>query len=187
MAGANLSTHWVPLRNATLASDTSPFGTDCNTQPRSGALYLDSEVEPWLDVDSTSASDEDGPDFIGVYQQDRYETGGARGLGTSISTDGGVTFEQLTQASCQTSANARAIRFTSAPRILGELRPGYRPGPRQEPRDVRKQHAPEVRADTIRWPGLAASAAKPSAATPNGNARSDSRQNPKRSSRNRKP
>ena len=55
----------------TQASDTSPFGPNCNTQPQSGALYLNSEVEPWLDVDPTSANDEDGPDFIGVYQQDR--------------------------------------------------------------------------------------------------------------------
>ena len=37
----------------------------------------------------------DGPDFIGVYQQDRYSDGGARGLGTSVSTDGGASFSIL--------------------------------------------------------------------------------------------
>jgi hypothetical protein len=78
------------------ASGASPFGSaPCNTQPQTGTLYLNSEVEPWLDVDPTSANDGDGPDFIGVYQQDRYSDGGARGLGTSVSTDGGASFEIL--------------------------------------------------------------------------------------------
>ena len=67
----------------------------CNTQPQTGTLYLNSEVEPWLDVDPTSADDSDGPDFIGVYQQDRYSDGGARGLGASVSTDGGASFTIL--------------------------------------------------------------------------------------------
>ena len=77
----------------TLASGLSPFGTGpCNTQPQSGALYPHTEVEPWLDVDPTSAGDADGADLIGAYQQDRYSTGGARGLGMSVSTDGGASF-----------------------------------------------------------------------------------------------
>ena len=77
----------------TLASGVSPFGTGaCNTQPQSGALYLHSEVEPWHDVDPSSAGDADGADLIGAYQQDRYSTGGARGLGMSVSTDGGASF-----------------------------------------------------------------------------------------------
>lgn len=80
----------------TVASGPSPFGPGpCNTQPQSGAVYLNSEVEPWLDVDPTSVGDADGPDLIGVYQQDRYETGGARGLGTSVSRDGGVSYTIL--------------------------------------------------------------------------------------------
>lgn len=80
------------------ASGASPFGNgECNTQPQSGALYRNSEVEPWLDVDPTSADDADGPDFIGVYQQDRYETGGARGLGTSVSTNGAASFDILSK------------------------------------------------------------------------------------------
>jgi hypothetical protein len=78
------------------ASGASPFGrAPCNTQPQTGTLYLNSEVEPWLDVDPTSADDIDGPDFIGVYQQDRYSDGGARGLGTSVSTNGGASFSIL--------------------------------------------------------------------------------------------
>lgn len=81
----------------TVASGESPFGSGpCNTQPQNGTLYLNSEVEPWIDVDPTSAGDADGPDFIGVYQQDRYETGGARGLAASFSTNGAQDFTQLT-------------------------------------------------------------------------------------------
>jgi hypothetical protein len=84
------------IEQRTLASGESPFGPGpCNTQPQTGTLYLNSEVEPWLDVDPTSADDADGPDFIGVYQQDRYSDGGARGLGTSVSSDGAATFSIL--------------------------------------------------------------------------------------------
>ena len=82
----------------TLGSGSSPFGTEaCNTQ-QTGALYLNTEVEPWLDVDPTSVGDADGADLIGVYQQDRYATGGARGLGVSVSTDGGASYSPLPAA-----------------------------------------------------------------------------------------
>ena len=80
------------------ASGASPFAADCNTQPQSGTLYPNSEVEPWIDVDPTSAADSDGPNLIGVYQQDRYSSGGARGLGTSVSTDGGASYTRLSAA-----------------------------------------------------------------------------------------
>jgi hypothetical protein len=82
----------------TAASGASPFPPVCNTQPQDGALFVGSEVEPWIDVDPTSAADADGPNLIGVYQQDRYGTGGARGLGASVSTNGGQTYTQLTAA-----------------------------------------------------------------------------------------
>jgi hypothetical protein len=86
-------------QSPTPASGKSPFGdAPCNTQPQTGTLYLDSEVEPYLDVDPTSVTDSDGPDFIGVYQQDRYSDGGARGLGTSVSTDGAASFTILNKS-----------------------------------------------------------------------------------------
>jgi hypothetical protein len=81
----------------TQASGASPFPAICNTQPQNGAVYVGSEVEPWIDVDPTSAADADGPNLIGVYQQDRYATGGARGQGTSVSTDGGRTYTRLSR------------------------------------------------------------------------------------------
>ena len=65
---------------------------------RTARSIVGSEVEPWIDVDPTSAGDADGPNLIGVYQQDRYATGGARGLGTSVSTNGGQSYTTLTAA-----------------------------------------------------------------------------------------
>ena len=37
--------------------------------------YLNSEVEPWLDVNPTNVAN-----LVGVWQQDRWSNGGARGL-----------------------------------------------------------------------------------------------------------
>ena len=104
----------------TPASGASPFPAICNTQPQNGALYVGSEVEPWIDVDPTSAGDADGPNLIGVYQQDRYATGGARGLGASVSTDGGTTYTPLTAAQLpRFSQCPRATRCMSEPPIRG--------------------------------------------------------------------
>jgi hypothetical protein len=72
------------------ASTASPFAVDCHGAPQGGTLVRDSEVEPFIDVDPTDAAR-----LIGVYQQDRFSTGGASGLGTSVSTDGGATWRQL--------------------------------------------------------------------------------------------
>jgi hypothetical protein len=77
------------------ASGPSPFAPGCNGA-QAGVVYPGTEVEPYIDVDPTSPLD--GEDLIGVYQQDRHSSGGARGQGTSISTDGGATWRQLTAA-----------------------------------------------------------------------------------------
>ncbi len=49
--------------------------------------YVNTELEPWVAVNPTDSSN-----IIGVYQQDRYTFGGARGLGAAVSHDGGVTW-----------------------------------------------------------------------------------------------
>jgi hypothetical protein len=49
--------------------------------------YLNSELEPWIAVNPTNPAN-----IIGVYQQDRYTFGGARGLGAAVSHDGGATW-----------------------------------------------------------------------------------------------
>src|SRR6266566_3818144 len=49
--------------------------------------YVNTELEPWVAVNPTDSSD-----IVGVYQQDRYTFGGARGLSAAISHDGGQTW-----------------------------------------------------------------------------------------------
>src|SRR5437899_2379601 len=72
------------------ASGASPFAS-CDI---SGFLlpgetnYVNTELEPWVAVNPTDPSN-----IIGVYQQDRYTFGGARGLAASVSHDGGATWK----------------------------------------------------------------------------------------------
>jgi BNR repeat-like domain len=75
-------------------SGTSPFD-DCTAdnvpvQEEFGNLFPDSEVEPWIDVNPT---DEDN--IAGMWQQDRWSNGGARGHGVGVSFDGGTSWEQV--------------------------------------------------------------------------------------------
>jgi len=49
--------------------------------------YVNTEMEPWVAVNPTDPSN-----IIGVYQQDRYTFGGARGLGAAVTHDGGATW-----------------------------------------------------------------------------------------------
>ena len=72
------------------ASGLSPFAANCHGAPQNGTLYLNSEVEPWVDVNPETPSN-----LIGVFQQDRFETGGASGLGTTVSRDGGASWTRL--------------------------------------------------------------------------------------------
>ena len=77
----------------TQASGLSPFAANCHGAPQSGTLYVNSEVEPWIDVNPANPAN-----LIGVYQQDRFSNGGASGLGTSVSFDGGASWQRLTLA-----------------------------------------------------------------------------------------
>ncbi|WP_147332050.1 sialidase family protein [Geodermatophilus marinus] len=52
-------------------------------------MYTDTEVEPFVAVDPTDPSN-----VIGVYQQDRWSDGAARGLVASRSADGGRTWTE---------------------------------------------------------------------------------------------
>jgi len=70
-------------------SGASPFGTDCGTNPGvpAGALTLDSEVEPWVDVNPTNSEN-----IVAFWQQDRWSNGGARSLVAGVSLDGGLSW-----------------------------------------------------------------------------------------------
>lgn len=77
-------------RPPTLVSGTSPFPAGCATSPDSSETnYENAEVEPWIAVDPSNADH-----LIGVWQQDRWQFGGAHGLMTGVSWDGGLTWER---------------------------------------------------------------------------------------------
>jgi len=78
-----------PLR---LVSGPSPFAT-CTTiggpgNPP-GINYVNAEDEPWVAANPTNVQN-----IVAVYQQDRWSNGGARGLVTAVSHNGGNTWSQ---------------------------------------------------------------------------------------------
>ena len=72
------------------ATGASPFAANCNGAPQNGISYRNTEVEPYLDLNPVRPLN-----LVGVYQQDRFETGGSNGLGTSYSEDGGSTWTRV--------------------------------------------------------------------------------------------
>lgn len=98
------------------ANGNSPFAS-CDI---SGILipgetnWLNSEVEPWVAVNPTNPQN-----IIGVYQQDRYTFGGARGLGAAVSHDGGATWRSsypaFTLCAGGTAANGGDYQRASDP------------------------------------------------------------------------
>jgi len=76
------------LADATvLVSSSSPFAPGCDGLPATGVLYLNAEVEPMVAVNPRNPNN-----IIGVWQQDRWSNGGAQGLVTGASFDGGRTW-----------------------------------------------------------------------------------------------
>jgi len=75
----------VPV--ARQASGPSPVAAGCTGGVASGVAYVNSEVEPWL-----AADPRDPNRLLAAWQQDRWSSGGARGLVTALSTDGGATW-----------------------------------------------------------------------------------------------
>lgn len=69
------------------ASGRSPVAAGCTGGVASGVAYVNAEVEPWL-----AADPRDPNRLLAAWQQDRWSSGGARGLVTALSTDGGATW-----------------------------------------------------------------------------------------------
>ena len=80
-------------------SGSSPFAT-CTADDVAGQIardpsgrrtvYLNSEVEPWVDVNPTNPSN-----IVAFWQQDRWSDGGSRGLVAGASFDGGATWQSV--------------------------------------------------------------------------------------------
>jgi hypothetical protein len=73
-------------------SGVSPFAgcTADDVAGQSGTVFPDSEVEPWIDVNPTNTSN-----LVGMWQQDRWSNGGARGHVVGVSTNGGSSWTQV--------------------------------------------------------------------------------------------
>ena len=72
------------------ASGDTPFKAGCSGTSDTGTLYANAEVEPFVAVNPRFPLN-----LVGVWQQDRWSNGGARGLGTGYSFDGGVTWKRV--------------------------------------------------------------------------------------------
>src|SRR5215208_7210506 len=69
-------------------SGTSPFaGSNCGLAGQTGKNFLNSEVEPFVDVNPAK-----GDNIIGAWQQDRWSNGGSRGNVVGASLDDGQTW-----------------------------------------------------------------------------------------------
>ncbi|MGH8455450.1 MAG: sialidase family protein [Stenotrophobium sp.] len=71
----------------THVSFASPFSAACNGTT-GGTLYVNAEVEPRIAADPTNPLH-----LIGVWQQDRWSSGGSRGVLAAVSLDGGKTWQ----------------------------------------------------------------------------------------------
>ncbi|MGB4859982.1 MAG: sialidase family protein, partial [Dokdonella sp.] len=69
------------------ASATSTFAANCDGAAQTGVVNTNAEVESSVAVNPANTQN-----LIGIWQQDRWSNGGARGLVTGFSTDGGRTW-----------------------------------------------------------------------------------------------
>lgn len=71
-----------------VAQSATTFGPGCGRN-EAGTLYLNAEAEPHLAVNPARSAN-----LIAAWQQDRWNNGAARGIGTAVSQDGGATWAQ---------------------------------------------------------------------------------------------
>jgi hypothetical protein len=71
------------IANPVRVTGASPFAAGC-TPSGGGVPYHNAEVEPYVAINPLDPSN-----LVGVWQQDRWSNGGASGLATGFSSDGG--------------------------------------------------------------------------------------------------
>ena len=79
-----------PFVGLVRVSGVSPFAPSCKGN-QSGINFAGMEVEPSVAVDPTNAAH-----LVGVWQQDRWSNGGANGIRTAVTYDGGATWALTT-------------------------------------------------------------------------------------------
>jgi hypothetical protein len=70
-------------------SAASPFAAGCDGVAVVGTLYTNAEVEPSLAINPANPQN-----VVAAWQQDRWSSGGARGIVSAASMDGGKTWTQ---------------------------------------------------------------------------------------------
>lgn len=89
-AGALTASTPVPVSN----EDASPLA-DCDAdefESQPGTVFLNSEVEPWVDVNPTNSGN-----LVAAWQQDRWSNGASRGNVVGVSTNGGADWTVVTE------------------------------------------------------------------------------------------
>ncbi len=92
-----------PATTATV-SGASPFSAACGGS--GGNLYVNAEVEPHVAVDPR-----DSTHLVGVWQQDRWSSGAARGNVSGVSFDGGASWT-ITQPAFSVCEGGEFLRST---------------------------------------------------------------------------
>jgi hypothetical protein len=98
-----------------VVSVSSPFaGCDISGLAAGGTNFLNAEVEPWVDANPANPMN-----LIAVWQQDRWSNGGARGLLTAVTHNGGATwsttFPHFSVCAGGTAANGGNYERSSDP------------------------------------------------------------------------
>ena len=74
-------------------SGLTPFTAGCNGTQTGGTLFPNAEVEPFIAVNPAATAN-----LVGVWQQDRWSSGGAQGIATGVSFDGGLSWSTVSAA-----------------------------------------------------------------------------------------
>ena len=74
-------------------SGATPFAPGCDGVAPTGTLYPNAEVEPMIAINPRNPAN-----IVGVWQQDRWSDGGAAGMLTGASFDGGKTWTRTMAA-----------------------------------------------------------------------------------------
>ncbi len=90
-------------------SSTDPYAS-CSIAGQPGTNYPDAEVEPWVSVNPTKSSN-----IVGVWQQDRWSNGGARGLVAGFSFNGGKSWSESTLPFSQCAPGGLPFQRASDP------------------------------------------------------------------------
>ncbi len=101
--------HASPSLTLVTVSSTDPYAA-CSIAGQPGTNYPDAEVEPWVSVNPTKSSN-----IVGVWQQDRWSNGGARGLVAGFSFNGGKTWNESTLPFSQCAPGGLPFQRASDP------------------------------------------------------------------------